>query len=240
MSEPAPAVRLDDLIQHVRSQHPDGDALAQLSGAVGVSEHLGDVADHLIGHFVDQARRTGASWTDIGRNMGVTKQAAQKRFVPRGSTEPTDRASWTRFTDRARNAVSEAAHCAGDAGQEVTSAHVLIGLVHDPESLATKALAAEGVTAAAAREAAQATLDAPGRPTTGHVPSSPDAKKVWELTVREALRLGHDYVGTEHILLALLAEEVAVSGVLAGLGVTPERTEPLILMALDELRRRGG
>ena len=47
------------------------------------AEHLGDVADHLIGHFVDQARRSGASWTDIGRSMGVTKQAARKRFVPK-------------------------------------------------------------------------------------------------------------------------------------------------------------
>jgi ATP-dependent Clp protease ATP-binding subunit ClpA len=70
------------------------------------------------------------------------------------------------------------------------------------------------------------------------VPSSPDAKKVWELTLREALRLGHDYVGTEHILLALLAEEVAVSPVLTGLGVTAERTEQLIVLALDEIRRR--
>ena len=61
--------------------------LDQLSDAVLAADHLGEVADHLIGHFVDQARRSGASWTDIGRSMGVTKQAAQKRFVPKG--EPT-------------------------------------------------------------------------------------------------------------------------------------------------------
>ena len=52
-------------------------------------EHLGDVADHLIGHFVDQARRSGASWTDIGRSMGVTRQAAQKRFVAEGRRATT-------------------------------------------------------------------------------------------------------------------------------------------------------
>lgn len=48
--------------------------------AMIAADALGDIADHLIGHFVDQARRSGASWTDIGKAMGVTKQAAQKRF----------------------------------------------------------------------------------------------------------------------------------------------------------------
>ena len=77
--DPIP-VRLDDLISYVKSQ--DGTALDHVSAAIQVSEHLGEVADHLIGHFVDQARKAAASWTEIGQSMGVTKQAAQKRFVP--------------------------------------------------------------------------------------------------------------------------------------------------------------
>jgi hypothetical protein len=68
-------IRLDDLINAIKKARSD--TLEQLSDAVLVAERLGDVADHLIGHFVDQARRAGASWTDIGRSMGVTKQAAQ-------------------------------------------------------------------------------------------------------------------------------------------------------------------
>ncbi len=72
-------VRLDDLIGAIKQVHSD--TLEQLSSAVLAADHLGDLADHLIGHFVDQARRSGASWTDIGRSMGVTRQAAQKRFV---------------------------------------------------------------------------------------------------------------------------------------------------------------
>ena len=236
MSEPA--IRLDDLIRHVHDQQPDGDALAQLSTAVLVGEHLGEAADHLIGHFVDQARRTGASWTDIGRSMGVTKQAAQKRFVAGGLPEPTDKASWTRFTDRSRAAVSEAASIAARAGHDVTSVHVLLGLVADPDSLASKALLAQGAGADAVREGAYAVLDPPGNPRSagGHVPSSPDARKVWDLTLREALRLGHNYVGTEHILLALLAEEVQAAAVLAGLGVTSARTEELIRATLEQMR----
>ena len=61
-------VRLDDLIDAIKKVHPD--VLDQLSDAVIAGNHLGDVADHLIGHFVDQARRSGASWTDIGRSIG--------------------------------------------------------------------------------------------------------------------------------------------------------------------------
>src|SRR5512140_203004 len=81
-------VRLDDLIAAIKKVHSD--PLEQLTDAVIAADHLGDVADHLIGHFVDQARRSGASWTDIGRSMGVTKQAAQKRFVPKLPLEPND------------------------------------------------------------------------------------------------------------------------------------------------------
>ena len=77
----APTIRLDDLITAIITVHDD--PLEQLTSAMVAADHLGDVADHLIGHFVDQARRSGASWTDIGRSMGVTKQAARKRFVPR-------------------------------------------------------------------------------------------------------------------------------------------------------------
>src|SRR3954462_104136 len=99
-------VRLDDLIEAIKKVHQD--ELEQLSDAVIAADALGDVADHLIGHFVDQARRSGASWTDIGRSMGVSKQAAQKRFVGKGSGEASDldpNQGFSRFTPRARNVV---------------------------------------------------------------------------------------------------------------------------------------
>jgi hypothetical protein len=84
MTEPAKIsypVRLDDLIDVIKTVHTE--PLEQLTDAMLAAESLGEIADHLIGHFVDQARRSGASWTDIGKCMGVTKQAAQKRFVPK-------------------------------------------------------------------------------------------------------------------------------------------------------------
>src|SRR5690349_25150611 len=106
MSNPTPiakTVRLDDLIDAITKVHDQ--PLDQLTDAMIASDHLGDLADHLIGHFVDQARRSGASWAEIGRSMGVSKQAAQKRFVPNKSVtvEIDAEASFERFTPRARN-----------------------------------------------------------------------------------------------------------------------------------------
>ncbi len=96
-------LRLDDLISAIRKVHPD--PLDQLSDAVVAAQHLGDVADSLIGHFVDQARRSGASWTAIGASMGVSKQAAQKRFVDRVSPE------FSSFAKHAKDLGSFAVFC---------------------------------------------------------------------------------------------------------------------------------
>src|SRR5215475_14577823 len=127
----AGSVRLDDLIVAIKKVHTE--PLDQLQDAVIAADHLGDVADHLIGHFVDQARRSGASWTDIGKSMGVTKQAAQKRFVPRAeaTTLDPDR-GFGRFTPRARNAVVIAQNAAHEAGNtEITPDHLLLGVLSD-------------------------------------------------------------------------------------------------------------
>ncbi|MCZ9337322.1 ATP-dependent Clp protease ATP-binding subunit, partial [Streptomyces sp. TRM76130] len=105
--------------------------------AVLAGEHLGEVADHLIGHFVDQARRSGASWTDIGRRMGVTRQAAQKRFVPKESTGPDASEGFSRYTPRAQNVVMAAHHEARNArNTEGVPEHLVLGLLAEPESFA--------------------------------------------------------------------------------------------------------
>src|SRR6478609_5479862 len=123
-----PSVRLDDLIEGIKKSYPE--ALDQLSGAVLVADHLGDVADHLIGHFVDQARRSGASWTDIGKSMGVTRQAAQKRFVTKESADLDAGQGFSRYTPRARNVVMTAHNAAKTAGNaEGLPEHLVLGLV---------------------------------------------------------------------------------------------------------------
>jgi len=224
MSEPlrmSGTPRLDDLIAGI--EHAHADPLDRVGGAVVVAEHLGDTADHLIGHFVDRARRAGASWTDIGRSMGVTKQAVQKRFVPK---EPAQ--DFTRFTPRARNVVvaaQEETRAAGNA--EIRPEHLVLGLLQEPEGLAMRALADRGVGADALRAAASARLPEAVDDLPALIPFDAQAKKALELTFREALRLGHDYVGTEHVLLALLELEDG-SGVLSGLGVSKAEIEETV------------
>jgi|SRR5215470_8700182 len=234
-------VALEDLIGYVRGMRPEDVPLQHLSDAIEVSEYLGVIADHLIGHFVDQARRAGASWTEIGQSMGVTKQAAQKRFVPRESIDvkPSGAGVFARFTDRARRAIARAQDEARLARHaEVGPAHVVLGLVHDPETLAGRCIGGLGVRLDAVRSAALDVLGPPGGEAQAkeHVPFSAHSKKLLELTMRESLRLGHNYVGTEHILLALLADE---NPVLRGLGLTHAAAERWIMQTLEDPKRRS-
>jgi len=227
------SVRLDDLITAIKTAHQE--PLEQLQDAVLAAEYLGEVADHLIGHFVDQARRSGASWTDIGKSMGVTRQAAQKRFVPKESTDLDPNQGFSRYTPRARKVVM-AAHDAAKAARspEGLPVHLVLGLLTESEALAAKAIQHQGVTLEAVREAATAALPPASPDAPELVPYGPAAKKALELTFREALRLGHNYIGTEHILLALLELENG-EGLLSGLGLDKARTEEYVLTTLSAL-----
>jgi hypothetical protein len=226
---------LDELITEVKSRHPAGTALDHLAEASAIAAHLDELADHLVGHFVDQARRAGASWTMIGQSMGVTKQAAQKRFVAGES-------SMDRFTDRAKVVVLKAQNEARDRGHlEVTSVHLVLGLLAEWEGLAGRAIEAAGVSREAVAASVTAALPPSGEPLGYHIPFSAGLKKVHELVVREALRLGHNYVGTEHVLLGLLeAEEEPGARLLTELGVSKDGVEAWTLRALEDLKRRLG
>jgi ATP-dependent Clp protease ATP-binding subunit ClpA len=242
MAEPAtnPAlithpIRLDELINAIKKVHTD--VLEQLSDAVLAAEHLDEVADHLIGHFVDQARRSGASWTDIGKSMGVTKQAVQKRFVPRAEATSLDpNQGFERFTPRARNVVVAAQNAANQAHNgEITPDHLLLGLLSDADALATKLLTAQHVDPESVRAAIAlppAMADPPQL-----TPFSSPARKALELTFREALRLGHNYIGTEHLLLALLELEDG-SGPLHRSGLDKDRAEADLTAVLESLVAR--
>jgi hypothetical protein len=215
---PAATVRLDDLIGAIAAQHDQ--PLDRLSGAVLLADHLGDVADSLIGHFVDQARRAGASWADIGRSMGVTKQAAQKRFVAKGDAPALDPSQgFSRFTDNARAVVVRAQEEARRAGNETVGvSHLVLGLVADSDTTSAQAIAAQGISVGDVRRAATATLPGRSEQVPAMIPFDAHARRALELTFREALRLGSEQVGTGHVLLAVLAVEDG-TGVLAGLGV---------------------
>ncbi|NGN69049.1 ATP-dependent Clp protease ATP-binding subunit [Streptomyces sp. A7024] len=244
-------VRLNELIDLVKRLHPEADPLTHLEDAVVVSTRLEELADHLIGHFVDQARTAGASWTDIGQHLGVSKQAAQKRFVAKDGDDLTKTAfSFERYTLRARQVVVEAQAAARRYGHEqVRTEHLVLGLLQEPEGLAAKAMNAQGSAVAMVREAYEAEFGlatddngaAPDRPVklsdAEATTFSGGAKKTLQLALREALRLGHNYIGTEHILLGLLRNEGSDGAkVLADLGITRQGSEDYLLPLLDGLK----
>ncbi len=128
------------------------DPLEQLTDAVIAADHLGEVADHLIGHFVDQARRSGASWTEIGRSMGVTKQAVQKRFVPKAGPATWTPSQGSPLHPRARNVVVQrTTPRSRPAHANVGPGPLILGLLDEPEAIAAKAIAEKGVTAESPR-----------------------------------------------------------------------------------------
>lgn len=229
-------VRLDDLIDRIRQAHTD--PLEQLSDAVVMAEHLGEIADSLVGHFVDQARRSGASWTTIGAGMGVSKQAAQKRFVGQAPAAPDDASSnpFARFTPRARNAVVTAHNLAvAESAEFVTAALLARGVLAEESSLGVLALVSSGVDAGAVAERLSTTGDrGDAGESRAFVPYDDAAKVVLEGAVATAVRLGHGYVGTEHLLIALFADPI-VGQVLISAGAQQNSFEKSVLDQLAEL-----
>src|SRR6478736_6533042 len=143
MAEP---FTLDHLIEVVDHSAPD-DPVLRLSEAFRLAAYVNDQADNLIGHFVDQARRSGEPWSQIGAAMGVSKQAAQQRWVPRwGTSLITAGRTFSRFTDRARSVLIEANRLAG--GAEATAIgpeHLAVAQYAEPEALGATALGRLGV-----------------------------------------------------------------------------------------------
>lgn len=230
---------LDDLIGAVEGVRPKGDEIDRLQTAVGFAERLGELGDQLVGHFVDQARRAGASWRAIGDGLGVSKQAAQKRFVA-NAVETGDEGFLGRFTPRAREVLTVARDTARARGQaQVRTEHLAVGLVADPDGLSARALAAQGIAAADVRAAADATGSPPTEPSPGHIPFAAEGKKVLEAALREAFSRRHNYIGTEHLLLGLLAERRSSGArLLRRLGATPDATTAWLDATLAEMAAR--
>lgn len=223
MTSPATTVRLDDLIGAIASAHQE--PLDQLSGAVLLADHLGDVADSLIGHFVDQARRSGASWSDIGRSMGVSKQAAQKRFVGKGEAAPDPSQGFSRFDDAARAVVVAAQEAARSHGNDgISIGHLVLALLADEAGVAARAVAGQGIDLDEVRRTATATLAPAADVVPALIPFDAHSKSALELAFTEAVRLGAERIGAGHLLLGVLAAEDG-TGVLAGLGVDSATAE---------------
>jgi ATP-dependent Clp protease ATP-binding subunit ClpA len=207
---------------------------------VTVAGRLEEEADALLGHFVDQGRRSGASWSQIGAGMGVSKQAAQKRFVPRwdGSDPLPASQLFSRLTQRARNVLAMARAASSPA--DVTAGAVVVELLSEPEGLAAKILHELGVSDRAMTTAfglplagVRADTDAGGL---RQISFADDAEQLLRGTLKAVLRLGHNYVGTEHLLLGALFANGATATTLRGLGVTVEAVERGIVTEIARIQ----
>jgi ATP-dependent Clp protease ATP-binding subunit ClpC len=140
-----------------------------------------------------------------------------------------------RFTDRARRVVVLAQEEARILNHNyIGTEHILLGLIHEGEGLAAQALENLDVSLSTVRSQVEAIIGRGQREPTSHIPFTPRAKKVLELSLREALQLGHNYIGTEHILLGLLREEEGVAAqVLRKLGADLEAARQSVLELLQ-------
>ncbi|MBX3088789.1 MAG: ATP-dependent Clp protease ATP-binding subunit, partial [Cryobacterium sp.] len=140
-----------------------------------------------------------------------------------------------RFTDRARRVIVLAQEEAKMLNHNyIGTEHLLLGLIHEGEGAAAKALESLGISLDAVREQVQDTIGQGQQQPTGHIPFTPRAKKVLELSLREALQLGHNYIGTEHVLLGLIREGEGVAAqVLVKLGADLNRVRQQVIQQLS-------
>lgn len=243
------AVDLDALITRIRAETTTDEPLDLLTTARSLRDGLVETAEELLDHFVDQARRAGCSWTQIGDALGVSKQAAQQRATApttlvRGlmgrlrsaSSAPPGRGPFGRTGGETREAVLRARTAALELDHpHIGTGHLLLGLAGAGDGVVRDTLQAEGVQEAGVRAELQG-REVPASPL-GHVTFSSNAGKVMELAHRGSLRLGSDEIRPEHLLLGLLHDQCNTAGeILRRLGADHRRMRA----SIEEVLARTG
>jgi ClpA/ClpB-like protein len=236
-------MELNILVEEVERRAASDEPLARLVTAVEVHEELTAQSDALLDHFIQQARGAGCSWRQIGDTLGVSKQAAQQRHGDGLRSFLRGRRGqgrlFQRFTPRARHVVVEAQEEARNLGDEaIGTEHVLLALYSEPDGIAARVLADGGlgrddVVAAIAEWVGEEREPSEVK---GHIPFTSGAKEGLEMALREAIDLGHNYIGTEHLLLAMFrvdGDDLA-SQILLARGLTLADTRSAVLTLLGQ------
>ncbi|PYC79750.1 hypothetical protein C7C46_13790 [Streptomyces tateyamensis] len=214
-------ISLADLIARLDEELPDASELARISEARLRAQTLSDLGDQLIDHYVSKAKQNGASWTQIGDAIGVSKQAAQQRHAP---------SAFERFTNLNRHSIVLAQEAARTHKHDsIGTEHLLLGLLGEPRGVAYEVLVAKAGSEQRVRDAIEEVLPPAGeKALRGHIAFRPESKEAIEQARRASADLGHGRVGTEHSLLGLIqVAQSPAAQVLHTLGFTP-----------DELRER--
>src|SRR5579875_2791799 len=212
-------------------------------GACGHEVHLLECAPHLTLCRLTPAPGGLACRSQEGAPAGAAQGPAQLRPVHivvsnrRAARRAPPRGAWAmfeRFTDRARRVVVLAQEEARMLSHNyIGTEHILLGLILEGEGVAAKALESLGISLEAVRQQVEEIIGQGQQAPSGHIPFTPRAKKVLELSLREALQLGHKYIGTEHILLGLIREGEGVAAqVLVRLGADLNRVRQQVIQLL--------
>jgi hypothetical protein len=237
-------MELSVLIERVNSLAGDRGALEKIATAEELTAELGRLGDRLIGYFVEQARAEGFSWTDIGEHLGVSRQAAQQRYTARRSTLSLDdlvrAGAFQRLAPRAQTALTNAVeHARRLSHATITPTGILLGILDDPEALAVKVIAALGGDRERIRAAVEsAPAESSESPTV--IPVDPEARRALGKAMSEALDLGHNYLGTEHLLLGILHDPQTVPGrVLLDAGISLENARSTVQDIIADVLRKA-
>ncbi|GLW13988.1 hypothetical protein Stsp01_07310 [Streptomyces sp. NBRC 13847] len=225
-------ISLADLIARLDEDLPGAGELARVTEARLRAQTLSDLGDQLIDHYVSQAKRSGASWTEIGDAIGVSKQAAQQRHAP---------GPFERYTQRNRHSIVLAQEAARTHKHDsIGTEHLLLGLLGEPRGVAYGVLA-KTASERRIRDAIEEALPPAGeKALRGHIAFRPESKEAIEQARRASADLGHDWVGTEHTLLGLLrTEESPAARILRDLGFTPDELRETIRTEIAERAAAG-
>jgi hypothetical protein len=224
---------LDELIHAVDNQgdHP----LARLEAASATAAQLEQLGDALLNHFVDRCRQSGHTWAEIGQHLGVTRQAVQKRFINAAG----DVVTFERFTMRARAALDRTREIARELQHNYCGTeHLLLALFDIEGGLAAEALRRLGIERAWVEGAVLERLGRGSVPVGDDPPWTPRARRVLREALNVSADLGHNYVGTEHLLLALERDQEGLAKrILSRLGAEPAQIRDLVVEMLSGFRR---
>ncbi|MGW2650377.1 Clp protease N-terminal domain-containing protein [Streptomyces sp. NPDC001393] len=209
-------INLADLIARLDEELPDADDLARISEAQLRALTLSDIGDQLVDHYVGKARQAGASWSEIGDAIGVSKQAAQQRHAP---------APFERFTDLNRHSIVLAQEAARTHKHDlIGTEHILLGLLGESRGLAYEVLTAKTESEQRIRDAIEEAMPPAGKKALrGHIAFRSESKEAIQQALRASANLGHDWVGTEHMLLGLIrVKESPAAQILRNLGFSSD------------------
>jgi hypothetical protein len=210
-------------LRELLTSSTEPDPLARVAGAAQLAVELQLSADQLVDGVVAEARQANYSWAQIGGALGVTRQAAQQRFVTRVEPAEPGKAAYVEGCGgRFLAAAAEEARELG--GNYVGTEHMLLALLDAGDEIAAHALTALGITANAVRERIREIVGGRAPREWEALGVRPNLKRTLELAQREARRFGHSQIGSQHVLLALLRVDQALAvEILADLGADPPR-----------------